>query len=249
MLANVMKVKMKLPIQSPNLLDAHQHLHDRAYAYLKGLLLDGGLSPGDLISTEAVGRALGISRAPVTDAVKRLTADGFLVVLPQIGCRVYTPVPAEVADFYELFASSEALIARFAASRRTSDEAREFARFVENLESDATEQGNNSAQSIAARKRNRAHHHALHALARSPLSANIAASLWDRSDFFVRLAFGKFLIPENAAIAQDIVVRAVVKGDAATAERITRKYLHESGKTVAKLLGGYLESKGIRARV
>ena len=66
-------------------------LHDLAYAYLKGLLLAGGLDPGDQISSESVGRVLAVSRAPVSDAIRRLTVEGLLEVVPQVGCRVVRP--------------------------------------------------------------------------------------------------------------------------------------------------------------
>ena len=70
-------------------------LHDLAYAYLKNLLLGGGLDPGDQISSEGVSRVLSVSRAPVSDAIRRLTVEGLLEILPQVGCRVVLPVPAE----------------------------------------------------------------------------------------------------------------------------------------------------------
>src|ERR1041384_2206402 len=98
-------------------------LQDLAYAYLKGLLLAGGLDPGDQISSESVGRVLAISRAPVSDAIRRLTVEGLLEVLPQVGCRVVRPVATEMADFYEIFGATEGVVARFAAERRSDDEA------------------------------------------------------------------------------------------------------------------------------
>jgi len=50
-------------------------------------MLDGGLEPDDLISTDEVAKALRISRAAVTDAIKRLVRDGFMTVMPRVGCR------------------------------------------------------------------------------------------------------------------------------------------------------------------
>src|SRR3954467_2116733 len=86
-------------------------LHDLAYAYLKGLLLAGGLDPGNQISSESVGRVLAISRAPVSDAIRRLTVEGLLEILPQVGCRVVRPVATGMADFYEIFGATEGVVA------------------------------------------------------------------------------------------------------------------------------------------
>ena len=74
------------------------------------------------------GRALSISRAPVSDAIRRLAVEGLLEILPQVGCRVVLPVPAEVKDLYEVFGATEGVIARLAAERRSATEADDFRR-------------------------------------------------------------------------------------------------------------------------
>ena len=212
---------------------SHVHLHERAHAYLKDLLLDGGLEPGDVISTEGVARALSISRAPVTDAVKRLTAEGFFVVMPQIGYRVVLPEPQEVADFYELFALNEAYITRLAAERRSPAEARTFSGLVADLVKQARNAKPAAGHGPLLRQLNRSRHEAIHALARSPLNGRIVAALWDRSDFYIRLAFGRFVPPRAATEAQAVIARAVVDGDGALAERETLSCLRELGAAAA----------------
>src|SRR4249920_1802129 len=116
-------LNIDLPNAPQSLWRGTPRLHDLAYGYLKELLLGGGLEPGDQISSESVGRVLSISRAPVTDAIRRLTVEGLLEILPQVGCRVVRPVPAEVKDLYELFGATEGVIARLAAERRPANEA------------------------------------------------------------------------------------------------------------------------------
>ena len=152
-------------------------LHDLAYAYLKGLLLGGGLDPGDQISSDGVGRVLSISRAPVSDAIRRLTVEGLLEILPQVGCRVVRPVPAEVKDLYEIFGATEGVIARMAAERRTAGEADEFRRLCASLLSDAGLPDDPDARFVELRQRNRRRYERLHELARSPLSTDIGGDL------------------------------------------------------------------------
>ncbi|MBI4694436.1 MAG: GntR family transcriptional regulator [Gammaproteobacteria bacterium] len=212
------------------------HLHERAYVYLKELLLDGGLNPDEVISTDGVARALGISRAPVTDAVKRLTAEGFFVVMPQIGCRVVLPEPQEVADFYELFALNEAYVTRLAAERRSPVEARTFSRLVADLLRQARSAKPAAEHGPLLRQLNRSRHEAIHALARSPLNGRIVAALWDRSDFYIRLAFGRFMPPRAVIEVQAVIARAVVDGDGARAERETQRCLRELGAEAATRL-------------
>lgn len=228
--------KSDLPDAPVALRRAHPRLHDLAYAYLKGLLLDGGLDPADRISSDGIGRALSISRAPVGDVIRRLTMDGLLEVLPQVGVRVVTPVPAEVADFYELFAATEAVIGRLAASRRTPAEAVALRQLLTTLASRNDLPDDPDERAAALRQRNRRRYERLHQLARSPLSTGIGESFWDRSDFFLRVAFGRFQTPRYVSASYKAAFDAVVDGDPAVAEREIAHHLSRLGRDVAEAL-------------
>lgn len=225
-----------LPDASEALWRGAPRLHDLAYAYLKGLLLGGGLDPGDQISSEAVGKALSISRAPVTDAVRRLSVEGLLEILPQVGCRVVRPVPAEVRDLYEIFGASEGVIARWAAERRSQEEAEEFRALCASLAANEGLPVDPDARFLDLRRRNRRRYEMLHKLARSPLSIDGGETYWDRSDFFLRVTFGGRDLPEFVRDARVALVSAVVAGDGPTAEHETRQYLIRLGREVADVL-------------
>ena len=225
-----------LPDAPESLWQGTPRLHDLAYAYLKGLLLGGGLNPGDQISSEAVGRVLSISRAPVSDAIRRLTVEGLLEILPQVGCRVVRPVPAEVRDLYEIFGASEGVIARWAAERRSEAEAQEFSALCASLASGAGLPADPDARFLELRRRNRRRYEMLHKLARSPLSTDSGETYWDRSDFFLRVTFGGRDLPGFVRDARAALVDAVVAGDGQSAEHETRRYLVRLGREVADAL-------------
>ena len=229
-------LNVNLPDAPESLWRGTPRLHDLAYAYLKALLLGGGLDPGDQISSEAVGRVLSISRAPVSDAIRRLTVEGLLEILPQVGCRVVRPVPAEVADFYEIFGATEGVIARLAAERRSTAEADQFGRLCVALASEAGLPDDADARFVELRQRNRRRFEKLHELARSPLSTGIGETYWDRSDFFIRVTFGGRGLPGYVRTAHAAFIGAVVAGDGKTAEFETRRYLIHLGQDVAHLL-------------
>lgn len=231
------KLNSEFPEPPEELWRGNPRLHDLAYAYLKELLLGGGLDPGDQISSELVGRVLSISRAPVTDAIRRLTVEGLLEVVPQVGCRVVRPVAAEMADFYEIFGATEGVVARFAAERRSMVQAEEFARLCAELASLANCPDDPNARFVELRRRNRRRYRKLHELARSPLSTGIGKSFWDRSDFFIRVAFGPRDLPGYVRTAHEAFAAAVTAGKGTMAEQETRRYLVRLGHDVADLLG------------
>ena len=231
------KLNNEFPEAPEELRRGNPRLHDLAYGYLKELLLGGGLEPGDQISSESVGRALSISRAPVTDAIRRLTVEGLLEVVPQVGCRVVRPVADEMADFYEIFGATESVVARFAAERRSLGQAEEFARLCSELASQADLPDDPKARFVELRRRNRRRYRKLHELARSPLSTRIGESFWDRSDFFIRAAFGPRDLPGYVRAAHEVFAAAVIAGNGTMAEQEVRRYLVRLGHDVADLLG------------
>ncbi|MDX1416993.1 MAG: GntR family transcriptional regulator [Candidatus Promineifilaceae bacterium] len=57
-------------------------LSDVAYSRLHDALRHGGFKPGDILSTNRISQLLGISRTPVSHAVRRLAQEGIIQVNP-----------------------------------------------------------------------------------------------------------------------------------------------------------------------
>ncbi|WP_286696051.1 GntR family transcriptional regulator [Spongiibacter sp. UBA1325] len=90
---------------------------------LEDRLVRGAYKFGENLSIYNLAKEFGASRQPVSAAVLYLGTVGYLEIIPQVGCRVVSPSPQDVEDFYMLFARTEALIARFASERYQEDEA------------------------------------------------------------------------------------------------------------------------------
>lgn len=46
---------------------------------------------GEVLSTYELAQEFGVSRRPVMDAAMRLASEGFISIIPQVGCRVIIP--------------------------------------------------------------------------------------------------------------------------------------------------------------
>lgn len=90
---------------------------------LEERLITGEYQFGQSLSIYTLATQFAASRQPVAAAVLYLRSVGYLEVIPQVGCRVVSPPPEEVLDFYALFARTEGLIARLAAERQADGEA------------------------------------------------------------------------------------------------------------------------------
>jgi DNA-binding GntR family transcriptional regulator len=204
---------------------ASLRLGEQCYLHVKSLLLDGGLDPGDSVPVESLSQELKVSRQPVMEAIKRLAAEGFVHIIPQVGCAVTRPAPDDVDDFYRLFAGSEALIARLAAERRSAEEARTYAELAAVIAREAENAGSFEDRDPVYHHLIRRRQTAIHTMARSPVITQISASLWDRSNFYVRAALGSAYFTDYVKSLHRQIDQAVIDGDSASAEHFMHKYI------------------------
>ena len=73
-------------------------LRDTAYEAIRDAIVRGDFPPGAVLSNAAVAEQLGLSRAPVRDALARLADEGLVETKPQSYTRVTRLVPNEVRD-------------------------------------------------------------------------------------------------------------------------------------------------------
>ncbi|MDP1962654.1 MAG: GntR family transcriptional regulator [Reyranella sp.] len=225
--------------------DRRQHAED----YLRGLLLDGPLRPGDAVPIELIARRLGVSRQPVRDAVRRIAADGLVEILPQIGSRVRRPDPHAVADFFRVFAAAEGVVVGLAARRRTKAEALDFQVETRKLLACAHAAGSAESRDPGHRAINRSFYASIHAMARSPFTVTLAEGLWDLSDFYIRAAFGSLYFSKRVQAAHRQMAAAIVAGETSRAEAATRQHLESVGDRAIDALYGhqYRPSPSVRA--
>jgi DNA-binding GntR family transcriptional regulator len=210
-------------------------LTEHAYEYTKGMLLDGLCPPGSRIRVEDVVSALKTSRQPVMEAFKRLASEGFLEIIPQVGCRVVTPDRREISDFFRLFAAAEGLTAEFAAQRSKPDERVSLRSVHAQIES--IQGAGLDVPTLAHRYRslNRRFHETVHELAHSQAVGSAAASFWDRSDFYIATAtsgsavFARRIGEAHAEHAA--ILSAIEEGDEAEARSAMESHVLAFGRS------------------
>ncbi len=97
-------------------------LSDRVKEYIIEAVLNGELKPGDRIVESSMARHLGVSQAPVREAIRDLVLLGFLETQPYKGTSVRSFTPEELWETYTVRAALESLAARLAATHLTEDD-------------------------------------------------------------------------------------------------------------------------------
>lgn len=73
---------------------------DQVIDHIYQLLLTDGLYPGDQVKESQLATSMGISRAPIREAMKELMMNGLLDYRPQVGNFIPTLTPKQIIDCY-----------------------------------------------------------------------------------------------------------------------------------------------------
>src|SRR4051812_5841977 len=142
-------------------------LQERTYQSMRLAILEGRYVPGERIYEAEVAKALGVSRNPVREAVRRLQQDGLLDVRPHYGIYVATIPSDEIEDIYRIRAALEATAAALAAERMTHAEIGELAAIVGEQQAAARGAAALPREPVSVVQADR-FHRAIHVGARSP---------------------------------------------------------------------------------
>ncbi len=77
-------------------------LTEQTYQVLKEKILLRQITPGERIAVDDVARGLGVSRTPVTDALKRLAGEGLVEIVPRRGTFVSGLTAREVDEWFDI---------------------------------------------------------------------------------------------------------------------------------------------------
>ena len=121
------------PIENPDLVD-------RVYARLRLAIHDGTLPPGERLVERQLADRLGVSRAPVRDALHMLEQDGLVASTGRRGKTVATLSAQDSWEVYSLRAALEAMALRLATARATPEAIAELETIVAEMHI-ACEQG------------------------------------------------------------------------------------------------------------
>jgi DNA-binding GntR family transcriptional regulator len=194
-------------------------LSHRTYELIKERLLDGRYAGGERLSVDALKTEFGVSKQPVMEALRRLSADGLVEIIPQVGCQVARYSAAEVADFFLFFSEIEASIAEVAAARRTEAQLARLAATSGQI-AQVAQDGDPQERAHRYRILNREFHAIIHAMSQSRIMADLSLRMWDLSDFLITTT--EFARPLHAAINDrhadhERIRDALVRQDGSTA--------------------------------
>jgi len=171
-------------------------------------IVRGSLAPGAALDESELARRFNVSRTPVREAIRMLTASGLVLARAHRAAVVAQPSRDELAGMFEVMAELESLSAGYAAERMTSVERRTV--------EDAHEQLRVLIQSGDPQRyheANESFHSAIYDGAHNGYLSELTLATRARVQPFRRAQFRNLGRLAKSYREHDRVVRAIVRGD------------------------------------
>lgn len=203
---------------------------DQVIEYVYELILDGRYSPGDQIKESLLAKELGISRAPVREALKELIAYGIIDYKPQVGNYIALVSPKQIADAYTTRGILEGYAIMATRDQFSEDDLEELKSLVDRM-GKAAKRGN---KKMVVQVGDEFHH-----LLVSKNNNVQLAEYMNRLSLKLHVMFFKhwsdLYSPEEIGDRHMRIVTSLMSGDPAGIERTVRDHYSESGNKIAAI--------------
>jgi DNA-binding GntR family transcriptional regulator len=200
---------------------------------LRTAIVDGTLAPGAPLRQDAIARHFSVSAIPVREALRQLETEGWVDVEMNKGATV-APLSAEEArEIYEIRAALESLAIGLAIPVHSPATLRHAEALCK-----AASTETDPALYVA---RNQAFHLSLYEPAARPRLLAMIGVLHIRGERYLRLKFG---LPSNKGASDRehaALLKAVRRGDVATAQSLVTKHLRDTGELLHRVLRQHAE--------
>lgn len=183
-------------------------------------IVSGVLAPGTPLDEQELALRFGVSRTPVREAIRQLSASGLVRVRPHRGAIVALPTPEELDDMFEAMAELEALCAGLAARNMSLAERRGLEAMHRDLRLLIRE-----GDPLRYHERNEAFHAAIYAGSHNGYLAEITLMTRARVAPFRRAQFRTSGRLGLSYREHDLIVQAILRGDRAGASEAMRAHI------------------------
>lgn len=200
------------------------------YRKLREDIISGRLAPGTRLVELNIAADFGVSRTPVREALKRLTAEKLVLSDPSRGVIVHAPDASEIEDVFVVREALDALAARLAAHRITPSELARLRVIVDAMR-EAIRSGRREQVVVA----NQRFHDVIYAAAGNDMLARVASDLRDFVRRFTTLPFASPDRVEHVLAEHEAILEALAAHDPEAAETASRRHLEAAREYLIRM--------------
>lgn len=183
-------------------------------------IVSGLLAPGQPLDEQELARRFGVSRTPVREAIRQLSASGLVQVRPHRSALVALPTQDQLHDMFEAMAELEALCAGLSARNMTASERHGLEAIHQELRG-LVHQGD----PLRYHERNEAFHSAIYAGTHNGYLADMTLMTRRRVAPFRRAQFRTTGRLGGSWQEHDLIVQAILRGDRQAATDAMRAHI------------------------
>ena len=209
---------------------ARDTLQERVYSQVAGLILDGGIAPGQLVTIQSLADSFGVSTMPVREALKRLTAANALTVVSGRSMGIPPLNLDRLTDLRNVRLELEGVAVAWAARANEGTT-------IERLDEDLARMDRAIAagDTKAFLQANRSFHFAVYRASQSPALVSLIEILWLQISPYFNLLRGSGNY--NAANASHrLMAEAIKRADAVAARAAMASDINDAYDVLANLL-------------
>jgi GntR family transcriptional regulator, carbon starvation induced regulator len=222
-------IEMELVATRPD--GAGQTLATSIANRLRAEITSGRIPPGDKLHIDDLRATYGVSLSPMREALSRLSAEGFVVMENQRGCRVAPVSENNLREVTKLRSEIESFALR--ESITAGDDLWESEIVASHYRLSKLEKARPAAGQLAEwEAAHRDVHQRLLSACRMPLLLQFCATLHDLSDRYRRLFLEDRPIDRNVAKEHSDIVAATLERRAEDACRLLRTHIERTGNNV-----------------
>jgi DNA-binding GntR family transcriptional regulator len=204
----------------------------RAYRAIKEKIITLELAPGSVVQDAELMQELGIGRTPIREALKLLEAEKLVVTVPRRGIFVASISITDLQQVIEVRLELEGLAMRLACERANSEDMVRLRKYHERL-------AGNELQTLPTRERlelDREIHLALAGAAHNAFLSVEVERFYDLARRLWYYTLGRVRPSEVNLQSHQEIIQAVLRRDAAEAERLMRQHILEFQQTVKEVI-------------
>jgi len=197
------------------------------FTQLKKSIENGSLAPGQRLIEADLIKDYGVSRGPLREAFRKLSAEGIIDFVPNKGAIVKKFSRKEIMDSFAIRQAIEGLAARLATERLAQAAYKEERRLLEQI------QNHEFGRDVSFAQENSAFHNTILTLCDNPQLQNLVKQM--RLPFLryqIRGSLDRHYI-DNSRAEHARIAAAMLSNDAKLAERLMQKHL---GKAAERLM-------------
>jgi DNA-binding GntR family transcriptional regulator len=191
----------------------YTRMGDLAYQAIRDAIFSGEFESGTRLNQDDLARRLGVSRAPIRDALNRLETEGLVKTLSRVGGVVVAEATEqEMANIYELRSILDTACTRLACERMSDADLARLQEIVDGT--DRVTRANDAHGIVQAHAE---FHYLIYAATGNPELAKVARNLWDRSYRYRVLALSNLENARRGLTQHRAILDALKARDAARA--------------------------------